>query len=378
MKILLGITYYYPNISGVTLYAKRLAEGLVKRGNRVIVLTSRHDPSLPKRETINGVEVIRSPVLLKIGKGVLMPFLPFQIFWFIRNCEVVNCHLPQFESFIFAVIGKFFGKKIILTHHTDLSGWKGFLNQLSEMAVWLGQLIAGAFADLIVPYTKDYADYSWYLRLFKTKLKYILPPILVGKIDKNLINKWKKEIGDNKYIIGFAGRIAKQKGIPRLLQAISFLKKQIGPNFKIVFAGPYKKVIGENYFKEIEDLIALYRGHLCFLGDILEDKMASFYSMCDVLVLPSDDRLESFGLVQAEAMLCGCPTVATNLPGVRIPIRLTGMGETVSIGDSRALAKGISMVLKKKEKYIKPKEEIEKIFNFDKTLEEYEKIFEEN
>ena len=39
-KILLGISYYYPNVSGLTLYAQRLAEGLAGDGYDVEVLTS--------------------------------------------------------------------------------------------------------------------------------------------------------------------------------------------------------------------------------------------------------------------------------------------------------------------------------------------------
>jgi glycosyltransferase involved in cell wall biosynthesis len=374
MKILIGITYYLPNISGVTIYARRLAEGLVKKGHQVTVLASWHDKTLPQNEIINGVEVVRSPVLVKIGKGVLMPFLPFQIIKLVKDCDVVNCHLPQFESFVFASLGKLFGKKVILTHHTDLSGWKGFLNQLSEFSVLAGQTIAGCFADLIVPYTKDYADHSRFLKKFNSKLRYILPPIVMAKPEPQLRNEWRKVIGEPKYVIGFAGRIARQKGIPFLLESIKYLRKE-APSFKVVFAGPYKKVIGENYFEEIEKLVDKYKENIIFLGDVPEEKMPTFYSLCDVLVLPSDDRLESFGLVQVEAMSNGCPVVATDLPGVRIPIKLTGMGLIVPPRDPQSLAKAVTKILENRKTYLLAKEEITKTFNFQETINNYEKIF---
>ena len=47
MKILIVLTYYRPHISGLTIYAERLAHALVKRGHQVTVLTSRFDPALP-------------------------------------------------------------------------------------------------------------------------------------------------------------------------------------------------------------------------------------------------------------------------------------------------------------------------------------------
>lgn len=374
MKILLGITYYYPNISGVSIYAKRLAEGLVKNGHKVTVLTSQYNTSLLKEEEINGVKIVRCPVNLKIGKGVFMFFLPFIIFGLAKNASVINCHLPQFESFIFSIIGKLLGKKVILTHHTDLSGWKGIFNQISEGTVWFGQIIAGIFADKIVPYTKDYADHSWYLQLFRNKLEYILPPIIVSPVHKAVKEEMKKKIGQTKYIVGFAGRIAKQKGIPYLLNSIPFLEKDL-IDFKIVFAGPYENVIGEKYFEEIDGLVNKYRKFLVFLGTISEENMSDFYSICDVLVLPSDDRLESFGLVQAEAMMNGCPVVATNLPGARVPIKLTNMGEIARIANSENLSDKIFLILKNRKKYVKSQSEIQKIFNIDKTVETYGRLF---
>ncbi|MBU2577226.1 glycosyltransferase family 4 protein [Patescibacteria group bacterium] len=374
MKILLGITYYVPNISGISVYARRLAEGLVKKGHEVTVITSRHQKNLLTEETLNGVKVIRCPVLFKVGKGVIMPLLPFFIFKETLSSEVVNCHLPQFESFVFALIGKALGKKVILTHHTDLSGWKGFLNRISEASVWAGQMVAGFLADKIIPYTKDYADHSWFLRLFKEKLIYILPPILPGKAKESLKQKWLKEAGSPKVVIGFAGRIARQKGIPYLLKAIPFFQKKYS-SFKVIFAGPYKGVIGEKYFEEIETLIEKYKKHLHFLGNVKEEDMASFYSLCGVLVLPSDDRLESFGLVQPEAMLNKCPVLVSDLPGVRVPVQLTGMGLTFECGNIKELADKAVLLIKQKRKYLADKEKIKDIFNLEKTISEYERVF---
>ena len=37
-------------------------------------------------------------------------------------------------------------------------------------------------------------------------------------------------------------------------------------------------------------------------------------------------------------MMCGTPVVASALPGVRMPTQMTGMGRTVPIKDSAALA----------------------------------------
>ena len=43
---------------------------------------------------------------------------------------------------------------------------------------------------------------------------------------------------------------------------------------------------------------------------------------------------ESFGMVQVEAMTCGTPVVASDLPGVRQPARMTGMGKIIPPADA--------------------------------------------
>lgn len=69
-------THYRPHYSGLTIYTARLTRALVARGHRVKVLTSRYDRRLPFREALNGVEIIRVQVLMRVSKGVIMPAMP--------------------------------------------------------------------------------------------------------------------------------------------------------------------------------------------------------------------------------------------------------------------------------------------------------------
>jgi glycosyltransferase involved in cell wall biosynthesis len=52
-----------------------------------------------------------------------------------------------------------------------------------------------------------------------------------------------------------------------------------------------------------------------FAGYVTEEELPAHYRACDFLVLCSD-RLESFGLVQVEAMACELPVIVCALPGV--------------------------------------------------------------
>ena len=105
--------------------------------------------------------------------------------------------------------------------------------------------------------------------------------------------------------------------------------------------------------------------------------MCHFFAYCDVHVLPSINSTESFGLVQIEAALCGTPTVASALPGVRVPTQITGMGITVPPCDVDALARGVLEVLSRRGEFVRPREPIAEKFSPDATAGRYEAIFNE-
>ena len=105
--------------------------------------------------------------------------------------------------------------------------------------------------------------------------------------------------------------------------------------------------------------------------------MTSFFRAIDVITVPSLNSTESFGLVQVEAMLAGTPSVASGLPGVRQPVLQTGMGEVVPVGDAAALGDAIVRVLRERPRYVRPREEIAGRFSTQRTVEEYEALFED-
>ena len=371
MNILITLSYYSPNVSGLTIYAKNLSEELVKKGHMVKIITSRHKKDLKKNEIINGVVISRVFTPFLIGRGPIMPLYPFEIVPDLLKADVINLHLPSFESVVPAILGKLFGKKIIVTYQCDVPLWRGFVNIMSYFVLYISHRITCKLADNIIALSKDYAGNSHFLSKYTNKIKYVNPPIKLSHPNKRFMHKH----NNIKYKIGFVGRIAQEKGIENLISTIPHLKKEVGGSFRIFFVGPSDEVIGGGYINNFNKMVKKHGDKIEYLGKFNDAKLAGFYDSIDLLVLPSTQKLEAFGMVQVEAMLSGCPVVSTNIPGVRIPVKETGMGIIAPLNNKTELVKAIIEVLTNRKKYLKKRGDIEKIFGLDKVISEYEKIF---
>jgi glycosyltransferase involved in cell wall biosynthesis len=379
VKVLLVLTYYHPHVSGLTIYVQRLATALVQRGHQVTVLTSRYDPALPAEEEIDGVRVVRAPVLFRVSKGVIMPSFPLLAWRLIREHDVVSVHLPQFEASLLGLLGRLAGRPVVLTYHCDLQLPKGWFNRIVDKVVFVSNYLAGHLAQAAVAYTQDFAEHSHFLSRFLSKVQVIPPPVIMPAPEPEAVETFRAEhdlIG--RQVVGMAAtRLAAEKGVEVLVEAVPRLLQAL-PEVKILFAGQYENVIGEAdiHRRLMPKIEALGPEHWEFLGVLTQAQMPAFFAACDVLVVPSLNSTESFGLVQVEAMLCGTPSIASNLPGVRQPPRMTGMGEVTPIGDSEALAEAILRILQHPDDYVRPRGLIEDAFSLGRTVSGYETLFE--
>ena len=174
-----------------------------------------------------------------------------------------------------------------------------------------------------------------------------------------------------------ASRFASEKGVEILLNALPKVIEHY-PKLKVLFAGTYQEVKGEEaYFERLYPIIKPYQenSQWQFLGNLTPQQMAAFYRNLNVLVLPSLNSTESFGLVQIEAMINGTPCIASALPGVRQPILQHGMGKVIPIGDSVKLAQAIIDIADQKEKYVCDPAPIKAHYQPNQVAKAYEDLF---
>ena len=379
MQILIALTYYRPHYSGLTIYAERLACALAERKHHVTVLTSRYDRKLPLREKLDGVEIVRLNVLMHVSKGVLMPSMLTKSWKLIHQADVIHLHLPQLDAAPLAVIAHLLGKPVVLTYHCDLRLPEGLIHFLANQVSHTANHLSAALADVIVTNTRDYAEYSPFLKHYLSKVHTILPPVEVVSITEADREAFRAKVGiqPGQRIIGMAARLATEKGVEYLAEALPLVMHKY-PTARVLFQGQYRNVFGEEaYARHLAPMIEQLGEHWTFLGNLSPVEMAAFFHECEVTVLPSLNSTESFGIVQVESMTCGTPVIASDLPGVRQPVLMTGMGYVVPPADADSLARAILTVLDHPHVYKNDQHALMERFSPSRVAEEYERLFEE-
>ncbi|MBE6567120.1 MAG: glycosyltransferase family 4 protein [Ruminococcaceae bacterium] len=154
--------------------------------------------------------------------------------------------------------------------------------------------------------------------------------------------KEKYDIPEDAPVIGFVGRLGREKGCNELFTAFKALKEQF-PSLKLLFVGPIEKedtIDPEllSYFQSCDDIIKTDR----------VTNVEKYVSAMDVFVLPT--YREGFGMSVVEASAMEVPVVVTKYPGPSSAMQEGVTGVSVAIKDSKALEVAIADLLENKEK----------------------------
>jgi glycosyltransferase involved in cell wall biosynthesis len=323
-----ALTYYEPYVSGLTHTARCVAEGMVERGWRVAVVAAQHDPALPLRETIAGVDVYRAPVLMRINRGFVAPRYPLLAARLARRSSIVFLNLPMAEA---ALVSRACGRTPIVSMvHIDLYLPPSRLSRLLMRTSDFASRAAIRRSAAVVAYSADQAHAS---NLWPVIKKHNFTPIAAPCLDRRHGRPRYRENGA--LHVGFLGRVVQEKGIPYLVRAF---RRIADPDARLLIAGNYHAVAGGSNLSDIQAEID-GDGRIRVLGELRGKEVDDFYASIDVFALPS--LAESFGIVQAEAMMCGIPSVTTDLPGGRYPVLATGFGRVIPPRDPVALERAI-------------------------------------
>lgn len=148
---------------------------------------------------------------------------------------------------------------------------------------------------------------------------------------------------ENKYVIGFVGRLVLEKGIYTLIEAFELLKyKTYMRNKTYILLLLSSMEPPADLKKRVEGL----GNQVKFIGKIPHEEFPQYMNLFDVLVLPSVTTptwKEQFGRVMIEAMACGVPVIGSNSGA--IPEVINDAGLVFAEGDANDLAEKILQLM---------------------------------
>jgi len=267
---------------------------------------------------------------LRRGHGAFIP----QLLWKLKKFDYIYLHYPFFGSAEVVWLYKLMNKKakLIIHYHMDVKN-ASLSNKILSLPSKIIRNKLLKSADIIISASLDYVKNSQikkFYHRFPEKFKEIPFTLDTDKfcpkeiyrpsesrveaIAKDLIKKVNDLfIKKNRLDLIFIGGLDSAhyfKGIPVLLNSLSLLKKN---NWRL-------KIIGEGNLKsqyETQAQNLKIDDKINFSGKLKEDELIRSLQDSDLLILPSINSNEAFGIVLIEALACGVPVVASNLAGVR-------------------------------------------------------------
>lgn len=364
MRIVVASNYYAPYVSGLTNVARDVAEGMAARGHDVTVVTSRHRGDLPLVEERNGVRVLRCPVRLRIGKGVLSPSFIGTVVREGRGADVVNLHAPMLEAGL--IVSRLRRTTpVVVTYHCDVDSGGGLMGALQARVMDTACAAATRRATVTVVSSEDYADHSR-IRSSLAGSRVVIAP---GCLNRSGGSPTYRD-GSGPHV-GFLGRIVEEKGIAYLVEGFSRLTD---PTARLLIGGDFAAVAGGSVIEHVRDAIGDDpRIHL--LGFLPEDRISDFYASIDAFALTSVNSFEAFGIVQVEAMIAGVPALASDLPGVRQPVLTTGFGVIATPRSPASITAGLEKVFATEFDSATFRAEAERRYGERTALDSYEFLF---
>ncbi|MBN1386684.1 glycosyltransferase family 4 protein [Candidatus Woesearchaeota archaeon] len=174
--------------------------------------------------------------------------------------------------------------------------------------------------------------------------------------------KKKLSFGDD-IIIGFTGRLGREKDLPTLYEAFDIISR-VHDDVRLVIVGT-----------GIEELGSRTNKRVIFTGNV--DNVQDYLRAFDIFVMPS--LTETSSLATMEAMACALPVVSTKVGYIRHYIRDGQNGFFFDFGDANGLARRLDMLIGseslRRSIGKKARETIVRKYPWSKTMKELNMVF---
>ena len=323
--ILVVAKYYPPFRGGIEQYTLDLVNA-VEPNYAVTVIVHNHNAK-DEIERHGNVTIIRcgTPWIVKS-----QPISP-SMWWHLSRAkaDLVHFSAPNFWA---AALLNFVGPRcpLVITHHCDVYGRP----LLRRVVMPFYRRLVRRSAAVVVTSAKNVA------------VSQDLPPgiprveVIPCGVDHRKFLQADADVGRSPAgaVVGFVGRFVRYKGLPVLISALAMLKDV---QAVLIGGGELKGALE----RQIAELGLASRVRILDGADDAR-KIVEMRNM-DIVVLPSIETTEAFGIVQVEAQLLAKPMIASDLATGVTDVTVNDVtGLLVPPGDAHALAGAIDRLIR--------------------------------
>lgn len=332
-----------PDHGGIGRVADEIVQRLCHRGEQATLIA----PKRKKKDNIPDASYIhRLPSFIRWGNAAALGGdLENQM----KQADILHLHYPFFGTAEkVAQYALWHKKPLYITFHMDAAA-KFPLGVIFDAYRLFAQPAIFQAAKRIFVSSKDYAEHSSirsYLKMHSDRV--IENPFGVDmRFTPGVSNRAHFSIPENAFTVGFVSVMDAPhhfKGWDIFFSAIASM-----PNIHAL-------IVGDGPLRMAYEAKARQQGvgdRCHFIGRPTDDELVIAYRSMDVLATPSIGKAEAFGLVPAEALSCGTPVIASELPGVRTVVRHEETGILIPQNNVEALVSAIKDLHEHSEKRIR-------------------------
>jgi len=360
------VTYWHGVKGGMEIHGKILCEGLVKRGHKVTIISTRH-PDGKEYEEVNGIKIYYliktgfSTYWKKWGKESLKKFdqlnsvKPFDIvlsqsfsgYYFTKNKKKYRIPLLSLLQGVGPYIT--IAKIKVSFKRQNISIAEVFRTSLSYIVhYFILQLPTVLGSDLIIC-ASDHVNESvrkWFPVRKKT-IYTIMNGIDTIKFSPNEQdrNRVRKRLGvrEGELLLMTSGTISKEKGHHLVVEALNILfKKNVKLKLMIVGNG--------EYLTSISGLIDKFglNDNIILTGFVPNELISNYYNAADIYLIPTF-RAEGLPFALIEAMSISLPIIASKAGGIPNVLENDKEGLLINPGDTDEIVSKILTLLRNKD-----------------------------
>ena len=313
MNIIMITNTYTPHVGGVAQSIVRFVECYRNAGHRVLVVAPNFE-NMPEDEE----DVVRLPAIQHFNGSDFSVVL--HIPSFLNKAlsdfgpEIIHSHHPFLLGDTAIRISASRNIPLIFTHHTMHEDYTHYVPGDSEALQRFVVELATGYANLcdhvIAP--SESVQRILEKRGVVQPITVIPTGVDVAKYSKGDGSSFRKRaaIPDNAFLMGYVGRLAPEKNLEFLSDAIiRVIQRHPRAHFAVVGSGSSSETIEEKF------RLAGLQDRLHLVGTLKEQALVDAYHALDLFTFAS--KSETQGMVLVEAMAAGVPVVALDAPGSR-------------------------------------------------------------